>query len=75
MSGIRAWETQHVKNLDSKNRDFYQMGMGRKLDRLEQELEMQPSTVKGINRAQQLHAEIRELKNRLDYIKEALSEQ
>lgn len=34
--------------LDKQNRGMYQMGLNRKLDRLQSDLERQPSTVKGI---------------------------
>lgn len=44
------------------------MGLGRKLSRLEEELERQPSTIRGIDRAKQLQAELKELRWRLDYI-------
>jgi hypothetical protein len=49
---------------------MYQMGLNRKVSRLEEEMERQPSTMKGIDRVKQLQAELKELRWRLDYIKE-----
>ena len=69
LQSIRAWETQHFKGLDKQNKGMYQMGLGRKMDRLKGELERQPSTTKGIERAKNLESEIKELRWRIDYIK------
>jgi phage portal protein BeeE len=51
---IKNWETQHFSALDKQNKGMYQMGLNRKLSRLEEEFERQPSTIKGIDKAKNL---------------------
>ena len=36
LEGIKKWECQHVRNLDSKNKQFYLQGLTFKMDRLKE---------------------------------------
>jgi hypothetical protein len=51
LQSIKKWETQHIVGLDRQNRGLYQMGLNRKLSRLQEESERQPSTIKGTEKA------------------------
>lgn len=59
ITGIYKWETQHLNNLDPQNRAFYLRGLGFKLDRLEDDLQRQPSTVAGLGRIANIEKEIK----------------
>jgi hypothetical protein len=48
---------------------MYQMGLGKKLDRLKEEYNRCPSTIKGQEKLSILEFEMKEIKLRLDYIK------
>lgn len=38
LQGIQRWEQKHMTGLDKQNRGMYQMGLNRKLDRLQTDL-------------------------------------
>jgi uncharacterized coiled-coil protein SlyX len=50
------------------------MGLGRKLTRLEEEFKRQPSTVTGLNRAERMEFEIKQIRWRLDYLNKMKSQ-
>lgn len=54
LKGIYEWQMKHVASLDKQNREMYKMGLGRKLERLENDYSRQTSTINGITKAKEL---------------------
>ena len=44
LDGIKEWETEHIRSMDPKNRQFYLQGLTFKMDRLKDEYSKTPST-------------------------------
>ncbi|KRX07337.1 hypothetical protein PPERSA_06952 [Pseudocohnilembus persalinus] len=67
-SSIKDWEQGHFKNLSDKNKNFYVMGLGRKLDRLEEDYEKIPTSYTYQIKAWTFKADIEQLKWRINYL-------